>query len=80
MIIFLDTNYYKRIVRIIRRFIRQKLKMEKANYKPTFSMLKMMFVWNTRFEHDNKPEILNILREYQDKVMVLDDNRWVHIS
>jgi adenylate kinase family enzyme len=74
LVIFLDTGYSKRTFRIIRRFILQKLGFEKANYKPTLKMFRKMFIWNTNFENESKPEILKILTQYNDKVIVLEDN------
>ncbi|MGE7917072.1 DNA topology modulation protein FlaR [Lysinibacillus xylanilyticus] len=46
LIIFLDTNYFIRSYRIIKRFTLQKLGLENANYKPTFSIFIKMFKWN----------------------------------
>ncbi|BDH61828.1 DNA topology modulation protein FlaR [Lysinibacillus sp. PLM2] len=74
LIIFLDTKYSIRIVRIIRRFILQKLGIEKANYKPTFKMFKQMFRWNAYFENESKQEILDILSQYNEKLIILSDN------
>ncbi|MBP0725793.1 AAA family ATPase [Bacillus sp. RG28] len=74
LIIFLDTNYSKRTVRIIKRFILQKMLLEKANYNPTFEMFKKMFKWNSYFEKESKPEIVNILNKYNDKLIILNDN------
>lgn len=74
LIIFLDTGYYKRIYRIIKRFILQKMSLEQANYKPTFSMFKKMFDWNAYFENRSRIEILDILTDYSDKLIVLKDN------
>ena len=48
-IIFLDTPLYKRKFRIITRFIKQKIGLEKSNYKPNFEMLKYMFNWTNDF-------------------------------
>ncbi|MGD6796265.1 AAA family ATPase [Metabacillus indicus] len=74
LIIFLDTKYSIRIYRIIRRFILQKLGIEKANYKPTFKMFRKMFGWNAYFENESKQEILNILSQYKDNLVILKDN------
>ena len=46
MIIFLDTRYSIRTIVYIKRFIKQKLRLEKSNYKPTFKMFLKMFKWN----------------------------------
>jgi adenylate kinase family enzyme len=74
LIILLDTTYFKRTIRIIKRFILQKCGLEKANYKPTFKMFKQMFAWNSQFEKDAKPEVLKILTKHSEKVLVLKDN------
>lgn len=74
LIIVLDTKYSIRIYRIIRRFILQKLRIEKANYKPTFKMLSKMFRWNAYFENESKQEILNMLNQYKDKLVIVKSN------
>ncbi|MFD2442513.1 AAA family ATPase [Bacillus sp. CGMCC 1.16607] len=74
LIIFLDTDYSKRKYRIARRFIFQKLGLEKANYRPTFDIFKKMFSWNAHFENVSKPEILNILSAFENKVVLMKDN------
>ncbi|MBM7587724.1 adenylate kinase family enzyme [Bacillus pakistanensis] len=74
MILFLDTSYSKRQYRITKRFIFQKLGLELANYQPTLSMFKKMFVWNQYFERESKPQILHILKEYEHKTIILQDN------
>ncbi|WP_066070492.1 AAA family ATPase [Neobacillus soli] len=73
-IIFLDTNFSKRKYRITKRFILQKIGLEKANYQPTFKMFRKMFQWNTHFEHKSKPEIMKLLNQFHDKVIILKDN------
>ncbi|TGA96669.1 AAA family ATPase [Sporolactobacillus shoreae] len=79
LIIFLDTNDSKRKFRIIKRFVRQKLGFEKANYKPTFKIFKDMFKWNTNFENQIKPELINTLsQQYKDKLITLRDNIEIH--
>lgn len=74
LIIFLDTNYSKRTFRIIKRFILQKIGLEKENYKPTFKIFRDMFGWNAYFENESKPEIINILSQYNNKLIVLKNN------
>ncbi|TFE26448.1 AAA family ATPase [Cohnella luojiensis] len=74
LIIFLDTPYMKRIIRIIKRFFLQKMGFEKANYTPTIKMLIKMFEWNAGFEKQSKPMILNMLRQDDIKFLILKDN------
>lgn len=67
-IIFLDTQLYIRRVRIITRFIKQKLGIERCNYKPTFKMLKNMFIWTKNFEY-KRSKYEDILSSYEDKLI-----------
>ncbi|WP_419156636.1 AAA family ATPase [Rossellomorea sp. BNER] len=74
LILFLDTGYSKRKYRMTKRFVFQKLGLELANYRPTITMFKKMFVWNQYFERESKPQILHILKEYHHKTIFLKDN------
>ncbi len=77
LIIFLDTPYALRIIRITSRFILQKLGIEKANYNPTFNIFMKMFKWNAGFEKQSKPMILNMLTQENIKSLILKDNRMI---
>jgi adenylate kinase family enzyme len=79
LIIFLDTRYSKRIYRIIKRFILQRIGIEKSNYKPSFSMFKRMFRWNTYFEKVSKREIIELLKEFDDKVIIMRDHHKLEV-
>lgn len=67
-IIFLDAPLYKRKFRIITRFIKQKIGVEKSNYKPTFEMLKYMFKWTNDFEK-NRQSYESRLLKYEEKLI-----------
>lgn len=72
LIIFLDIHYLKRIWFIIKRYVLQKAKIEKANYAPTFSIFIKMVQWNSDFKKQSKTEILHILRtSYSDKLIIV---------
>lgn len=77
LIIFLDTPYVLRILRITRRFILQKLRVEKANYTPTIKIFIKMFKWNAGFEKKSKPKILNMLHQDKMKSLILKDNSMI---
>jgi len=70
-IIFLDTNYFIHIYRIIKRFILQKLGLEKSNYKPTFAIFINLLKWNRRFEEIVKPDFCHKFEMYRDKLLVV---------
>lgn len=67
-IIFLDTPLYKRKFRIISRFIKQKIGVEKSNYIPTFEMLKCMFKWTKDFEKNRQAHESRLLN-FEDKLI-----------
>lgn len=74
VILFLDTRMSTRRLRIIKRFFMQKIGLEKANYKPTFKILKDLYKYNTVFEYKSKPEIFDMLSPYGSKLVVLKSN------
>lgn len=74
VIVFLDTKMSTRRRRIISRYFMQKAGLEKANYKPTLKLLKDLYSYNTVFENESKPKILEMLRPYESKLIVLRSN------
>jgi adenylate kinase family enzyme len=75
VIIYLDTKYSVRTYRIIRRFILQKLGLEKAHYKPTFKIFLKMFKWNKHFEEIGKPRFFKNFEMYREKIIVITNTR-----
>lgn len=71
-IIYLEISSYIQRMRILTRFIKQKLKMEKANYKPTFHMLKNMYKWSNHFD---KSQLKQRLKPYQYKLEIIHYHR-----
>ncbi len=69
VIIYMDIPVGVRKVRILTRFIKQKLGIEKCNYKVNLEMLRLMYKWTNDFEI-NKNEFEEKLFKYQDKVVV----------
>jgi adenylate kinase family enzyme len=72
-IIFLDTPLWKRRVRILTRFLKQKLGIEKCHYKPDLMILKMMYKWTRDFEQ-NRRSFETKLELYKEKLIRLSDN------
>ena len=71
-IIFLDTPLPVRLWRIVGRFVKQCLGLEKSHYKPDLKMLKMMFSWTIDFEKQRK-SYETFLRQYDAKLLHI---RW----
>lgn len=72
LIILLDPPYRLRNIRIIKRFLRQKLKMETANYTPSFRIFLSMFKWNRYFERTAKPYIFDKFSVYGHKTIIAE--------
>jgi adenylate kinase family enzyme len=77
LIIFLDTNYSIRTYRIIKRFLLQRMGLEKSNYKPTIQIFFNMFKWNRFFEEVGKPNFYKKIGVCRDKVLVVTNKRWI---
>lgn len=71
VILFLDPSMNLRRYRIVRRFVLQKLGLEKAHYKPTWEIFRKMFQWNHSFEYETKPQIMKVLKMFPDKVIII---------
>lgn len=77
LIFFLDTKFSIRTYRIIKRFLKQKLRIEKANYKPTLAIFLKMFRWNRYFEEVGKINFFNNYGAYKDKIKVIKNTKRV---
>lgn len=75
IIIFLDTDLFKRDIRIVLRFMKQRLGIERSIYKQTFRGLLKMIAWNHKFDRINKKKIVEFLEPYKSKVMFMKDIR-----
>ncbi|MEH7236840.1 AAA family ATPase [Bacillus sp. JJ1562] len=73
LIIFLDPSYSTRTYRIIKRFLKQKIRMEHSNYKPTWKIFFKMFKWNRHFEEVGKPNYLSKYIVYKKKLVIFKD-------
>ncbi|WP_274309907.1 DNA topology modulation protein FlaR [Solibacillus daqui] len=82
IIVFLNTSYFTRTLRIIKRFIKQKLGFEKANYQPTFRLFLNMFKWNKQFEKVDKVRFLQMTEMYEEKLIIINNrqdlNNWIN--
>jgi adenylate kinase family enzyme len=73
LILFLDISKKERGKRIIKRYIMQKLRLEKISYKIDRNLLKRMFKRSNEFEV-NKQDFIKMLNDYNDKLYVVNDN------
>ena len=77
-IIYLEIPKNIRNKRILTRYIKQKIGIEKSNYKPNIEMLKMMFKWSNEFEK-NRDEFENKLNKYVDKLEVIGNEKTKYV-
>ena len=77
-IIYLDIPKNIRNKRIIARYIKQKIGIEKSNYKPSLKMLKMMYKWSNEFEK-NREGFENKLNKYVDKLEVIGNEKTKYV-
>lgn len=73
-IVYIDIPLKERKKRIIKRYIKQKLKIEKTNYKPTLKMLQNMYKWTDDYEK-NKGEFEQKLSNYKDKLIIINNTK-----
>ena len=70
LIIYLDVSLFVRKFRILSRFIKQKVGLEKCNYESNVKMLMMMYRWTNDFEN-NKFKFFEKLNKYNNKLVRL---------
>lgn len=75
-IIFIDPPLILRKIRILIRFIKQKLHIEKCNYKADFAMLKAMYVWTKDFE-TKRAEFIKMLNQYDNKLITITSSKQI---
>ena len=67
IIYVLDLQKYIYKFRIIKRFIKRKLRLE-AGKKETLKSLLNLLKWTDKFQNENMKEIIKILEKYKEKV------------
>lgn len=67
IIYILDLPKYICKFRIIKRFIKRKLKLETGK-KETLKSLLELLKWTDKFQNENMKEIIKILKKYEEKV------------
>lgn len=74
MIVFVDPPLKLRKRRILTRFIKQQLGIEKCHYKSNLKMLKMMYHWTKDFE-EKRDEFESMLSKHSSKLIRLTGSR-----
>lgn len=74
VIYVLDIPSYIYEYRIIMRFIKRKLGIEKGK-KETFKSVYNLLKWTNKYQNNNLKEIKTILKQYESKVVWISDSR-----
>lgn len=74
IIYILDLPKYIYKFRIIKRFIKRKLKLE-AGKKETLKSLLDLLKWTDEFQNEDMKEIIKILEKYKEKVHFIKDKK-----
>lgn len=70
IIYILDLPKYIYKIRIVKRFIKRKLKLETGK-KETLKSLLELLKWTNRFQNEDMKEIIKILEKYKEKIYFL---------
>lgn len=76
-IFILQTSHILFNSRIIIRFIKRKLGLEKGK-KETFKSFKRLIVWTNKYQKNNIPLILEFLKPYHEKVFLLKNSNNIY--
>ena len=74
IIYILDLPKYIYKFRIIKRFIKRKLKLETGK-KETLKSLLDLLKWTDKFQNEDMKEIIKILEKYKEKVYFIKDKK-----
>ena len=70
-IIFMNIPLRIRKRRIILRYLKQRLGIEKCNYQSNKEMLRKMYVWTYKYEKE-KDELIYQLSKYKEKIVIFN--------
>jgi adenylate kinase family enzyme len=76
-IILLEISTKVRNYRIIKRWLKQRLGIEKCSYNPRYEMLKRMLQWSKDYD-SGKDKLKDRISPYQEKVITLKNNKDVN--
>ncbi|WP_379154827.1 hypothetical protein [Paenibacillus sp. sgz5001063] len=75
-IIVIQPNRLVQDLRVVQRFIRTRLGLERGNYNQTLKNLyKMLFEWNRNYGRVDMPRIMELTEDYAYKRMIVQNNQ-----
>lgn len=76
-IVLLDIPFHVRKRRIVLRWVKQRMGIEKSSYRPSYAMLKCMLGWAKNYD-SGKGELHDRIKSYEDKLITLHDNKEIN--
>lgn len=73
-IIYLDPPLWIRRKRIVTRYLKQQMRLERSHYKSNLQMLRMMFKWTNDYER-NRQVVEKKMELYQTKLIKISTQR-----
>ena len=77
-IILLEISSKLRNYRIVKRWIKQRLGIEKSIYNPRYEMLKCMLQWSKDYD-EGKENLKDRIFPYKEKVITLKNNKDINV-
>jgi len=77
-IILLEISPKLRNYRIVKRWIKQRLGIEKCIYNPRYQMLKCMLQWSKDYD-EGKDNLKDRISLYKEKVIILKNNKDINV-
>jgi adenylate kinase family enzyme len=74
-IVYYEPSKNVRLYRIHKRFVKQLLRIEKANYEPSFKMLKNMYEWTNKHETSWKFNNEKFLEPHKEKLIHIKNRK-----
>lgn len=71
LIVLLEPPLFIRTIRILTRYIKQKLKIEQTSYNPNFKMLTNMYKWLIGYQKTRKKIITGLNKKYSNKLYII---------
>lgn len=80
IILILKPNKLIRDYRVVRRFFRTRVGLEKWNYKQSYKNLyQMIFEWNRGYDREGISRIFELTDEFADKRIIIKNNQEIEV-
>lgn len=74
VVFIIKPNIFLQNYRIIKRFIKRKLGLEKIIQRETFKSLIQLIKWNHKYNQNIENEILTFIKQHSNKIVIIKNN------